>query len=327
MSGCIVNVPGIKAGCINDDKVLTGCTVVLAEEGAVGGVDVRGAAPGTRETDLLQPLRMVESIQAVFLSGGSAYGLDAAAGVMGFLEERGKGIQAGSLTVPLVSAAVIFDLYTGESHPRPDREMGYRACEKASSDTLPQGSVGAGAGATAGKALGWNSCIKTGQGTASRKAGNIIVGALAVVNPYGDIFDREGRQIAGPISSRDGSLLNTANLMLGGDMTKEGSFVNTTLVVVATNAGLTKEGANKVAQMAHDGLARSIWPVHTLWDGDTVFALSTGNEEADWNLVGVLGAEVTRDAVESAVLNAVSVGDIPSYQHLKKHKHKKSKTK
>ena len=315
MTGSLVDVVGIKVGSVTDEEGLTGCTVILAEDGAVAGVDVRGAAPGTRETDLLQPVKMAEEIQAVLLSGGSAFGLDAAAGVMGYLEKRGKGIQVGPLTVPLVPAAVIFDLFTGQAAVRPDADMGYRACSNASHTHVLEGSVGAGTGATAGKARGHLNATKTGQGTAARRSGDLVVAALVVVNAFGDVYHRAGEQIAGPINHTKNGFLNTVNLMTGGDAFNRGTS-NTTLGVVATNARLSKEGANKVAQMAHDGLARSIWPVHTLWDGDTIFALSLGDEEADWNLVGILGAEVVMDAVQRAVTESKSRGGYLSYSEV-----------
>jgi len=319
MMGSLIDVAGIRVGSATDEKALTGCTVILAEDGAVAGVDVRGAAPGTRETDLLQPVRLVDKIQAILLSGGSAFGLDAAAGVMGYLENKGKGVQVGPFTVPLVPAAVIFDLYTGKSNFRPDREMGYRACKEASDAMVPEGSIGAGAGATTGKIKGPLSATKTGQGTASRRLGDLVVASLVVVNAFGDVFNRGGEQIAGPVNSTQNGFYNTANLIIGGDTPQRETF-NTTLGVIATNAALNKEGANKVAQMAHDGLARCIWPVHTLWDGDTIFTLSLGEKNANWNLVGVLAAEVVIDAVERAVTEAKSWAGFPSYKEILKHK-------
>ncbi len=315
MNGCLVDVPGIKVGTATDEQSLTGCTVVLTEEGAVAGAEVRGAAPGTRETDLLQPVRLVEKIQGLLLSGGSAFGLDAAAGVMDYLEEQGRGVQVGPFTVPIIPAAVIFDLFLGEGKERPDRAMGYLAAQQAVEMEAPQGSVGAGTGATVGKIWGMDWAVKSGQGTAARRSGKVIVGALVVVNAFGDVFSSKGEQLGGPFDKKSGQFFHTAKLLTGGDKPEENSF-NTTLGVVATNASLNKEGVNKMAQMAHDGLARAIWPVHTLWDGDTVFALSLGNEEGDWNLTGVMAAEVIAEAVENALKRAASRGGVVSYQDI-----------
>ncbi len=313
MGGCILDVDGIRVGTATDKEALTGCTVVLPDREAVAGVDVRGSAPGTRETDLLKPTKLVDKLHGVLLSGGSAFGLDAAAGVMGYLEEQGKGFTVENATVPIVPAAVIFDLGVGNSSVRPGKEMGYNACVVATRDAVEEGNVGAGTGATVGKVMGLDCATKSGQGTACISAGNLTVGALAVVNAMGDIFDNNGKQIAGPRSPEDGSFMNTGEIITsGGDKKKNIEPGNTTLGVVATNARLNKEGVNKVAQMAQDGLARSIWPVHTMWDGDTVFVLSLGEEEADWSLTGMLAAEALAEAVQRAVLMAVPAGGIPA---------------
>ncbi len=309
MKGCIVDIEGIKVGTVTENRALTGCTVVVPEEAATAGVDVRGGAPGTRETDLLQPMRLVNQVHGVLLTGGSAFGLDAAAGVMQYMEEKGKGFAVGPAMVPAVPAAVIFDLFNGDASFRPDKQMGYRACENASSSPVSQGSYGAGTGATVGKILGPINAARSGQGTASRKAGQLIVGALVIVNAFGDVFNRKGEQIAGPVCPESGSFLQTSEIIKsGGDMGT--GMYNTTLGVVATNARLSKEGATKVAQMAQNGLACSIWPVHTMWDGDTIFTMSLGEQEADWSLTGILAAEAVAEAVENAVLEAGPAGEV-----------------
>ena len=256
----------IRDSVYTDPDAATGVTVVLVEEGTRAAVDVRGSAPGTRETDLLQPSRLVEEVQAIVLAGGSAFGLDAAGGVMRYLEERGRGYITGPLRVPIVPAAILFDLLIGDMNVRPDAEMGYRACLNASAGPVPEGSVGAGTGATVGKIYGPLQAVKSGQGSASCRCGNLVVAALVAVNAFGDVFDREGKLLAGPRNPETGAMERTAVLMTG---CRGADFPgNTTLGVVATNGSFSREALCKIAQMAHDGLARSIWPVHTMWDGD-----------------------------------------------------------
>ncbi len=290
-------------------------TVVLVEEGARAAVDVRGSAPGTRETALLRPAQLVQEVQAVVLAGGSAFGLDAAGGVMRYLEERGRGYLTGTLRIPIVPAAILFDLFIGDASVRPDAEMGYRACLDASAGPVPEGSVGAGTGATVGKLYGPLQAVKSGQGSASRCCGSLVVAALVAVNAFGDIFDRRGKQLAGPRNPATGAMECTAALMAG---CGGGDFPgNTTLGVVVTNGYFSREELCKIAVMAHNGLARSIWPVHTMWDGDTIFALSRGEEKADVSLAGTLAAEAVAGAVERAVLTAHSLAGIPSFKDLK----------
>lgn len=302
-------------GVCSDYGAATGVTVVLVEEGARAAVDVRGSAPGTRETDLLRPGRLVEEVQAIVLAGGSAFGLAAAGGVMRYLEERGRGYPTGTLRIPIVPAAILFDLFIGDMSVRPDAEMGYRACLDASAGPVPEGSVGAGTGATVGKLYGPLQAVKSGQGSISHRCGNLVVAALVAVNAFGDIFDRQGKQLAGPRNPETGAMERTAGLMMG---CSGGNFPgNTTLGVVATNGSFSREALCTIASMAHDGLARSIWPVHTMWDGDTIFALSRGDVKADISLAGTMAAEAVAGAVERAVLTAGSLAGIPSTKDLK----------
>ncbi|HHY46158.1 MAG TPA: P1 family peptidase [Firmicutes bacterium] len=327
----ITDVMGVRVGCAEDWNGLTGCTVVLVPDGAVAGVDVRGSAPGTRETDLMRPGNLVERVHAIVLSGGSAFGLDAASGVMAYLEEQGIGFDTGSGRVPIVGGAVIFDLDVGDARCRPDKEMGYRACLSASGGQVTPGNAGAGLGATVGKAYGRAFVMKGGLGTACLeiKAGpgrddNIRVGALAVVNAFGDIVDpQDGRILAGAYDPATRQFLDCSRAMRflgsgvsGGSPGFPGAVSSTTLVVVATDAGLTKEQANKVAQMAHDGIARAIRPVHTMYDGDVAFALSTGNKPANITAVGAVAAEAVSRAIVRAVTTASSLAGIPGARDL-----------
>ena len=311
----ITDVPGVKVGHATDRVALTGCTVVLCEEGATAGVDVRGSAPGTRETDCIRPTTLVQKAHGILLSGGSAFGLDAAAGVMQFLEEAGYGSVFGPARIPIAPAAVIFDLTIGDSAVRPDKEMGYAACLNAKNGPVHEGNVGAGTGATLGKILGMNRCMKAGVGTASIRVTarrNVIVGAIVVVNAMGDVVDPEtGAIIAGARDPETGKFINTVKRMTSSGPKSNPAPTNTTIGVVATNAKLDKSGATKVAQMAHDGLARVIRPVHTMSDGDTIFALSTGDVAANLNVIGTAAVEVVAEAVVRAVKAAKSVANIP----------------
>lgn len=316
-AGSITDVAGISLGHAHDLKARTGCTVILCEaRGAICGVDVRGAAPGTRETDLLDPSNLVERVHAIVLAGGSAFGLDAASGVMRFLEERGIGFDTGVARVPIVPAAVIFDLAIGDATIRPDAEMGYQACLNASNETIEEGQVGVGAGAMVGKILGMANASTGGIATASlRLASGASVGVLVVVNAFGDIVDpASGKIVAGARTSNGRGFLNTQRMLEQGNQQNSAAaksqgqakvathpFVaavaNTTLAVVATDAALTKAQARKVASMAHDGLARAIKPIHTMFDGDTVFALSTGSLQADVTTLGAVAAELLSRAI------------------------------
>jgi len=300
---------------------LTGCTVVLCPAGAVGGVDQRGGAPGTRETDPLRPLHIVQKAHAVVLAGGSAFGLEAATGVVRYLEERGIGFDMRVARVPIVPAAILFDLGIGRSDVRPDAAMGYAACLAANDGPVAEGNVGAGAGATVGKVLGLPQAMKAGLGTASVDlGGGLIVGALVAVNAFGDVVDpRTGHILAGarrPDGTGFADTLSVLRERVNGPPMRFGAPGNTVIGVVATNANLTKEGANKVAQMAHDGIARAVRPAHTMFDGDTLFALATGQVEADVNIVGAFAAEVVAQAIVRAVLTATPAGGLPAYASL-----------
>lgn len=342
-------------GHAEDREGLTGCTAVLVMDGAVAGVDVRGSAPGTRETDLMKPCNLVEKVHTIMLAGGSAYGLDAACGAMKFLEERGVGFDTGFGVVPIVGAAVIFDLDVGSPKARPDSQMGYLACENASSCPPGEGNVGAGLGATVGKLFGPGYAMKCGLGTWSIRLGTgndpdgrkipVIVGAIAVVNALGNIVDPElGKIIAGAYDRDTGKLLSQTHETGEHSNSKHGSSSehesssskygssgaggfqgfagNTTIGVVATNAILSKEGTNKVAQMAHDGLARVIRPVHTMYDGDTIFALSTGevsltgDRASDISTIGEAAARAMEIAVIRGVKNARGLSSIPDASSL-----------
>ncbi|MBN2146123.1 MAG: P1 family peptidase [Anaerolineales bacterium] len=320
----IVDVPGILVGHAQDEDALTGCTVILCKDGAVGGVDQRGGAPGTREVDALHPMHLVQKVHGVVLAGGSAFGLDTASGVMRYLEEQGAGFDTHVARVPIVPAAILFDLGIGRADVRPDAAMGYQACLNASSSPALQGNVGAGCGATVGKILGMGQSMKSGIGTASQEIGaGVIVGAIAAVNAFGDVIDPGSEQIiAGARSAELGPLrigsagyfADTMQVMkniVGRTALAFGQRGNTVIGVVATNAKLDKEQANKVAQMAHDGLARTIRPAHTMLDGDTIFALATGQKSADVNIVGAFAAEVFAQAILRAVRSAHSVGSLP----------------
>lgn len=325
LKNAITDVPGILVGQADDAQALTGCTVVICRDGAVGGVDQRGGAPGTRETDLLRPSRLVEKVHAVLLSGGSAFGLDAASGVMRYLEEEDIGHDTMVAKVPIVPAAILFDLGLGQSDVRPDATMGYTACKQASSEPPREGNAGAGMGASAGKILGMAGAMKSGIGTASADLGSgVVIGAIVAVNPLGDVIDPQTGLIlagvrpakVGPVTlGGEGPFADTLTVMkgmVGKTAMRLASKSNTVIGVVATNAQLDKEQVNKVAQMAQNGIARAVKPAHTMFDGDTLFALSTGKKKADVNLVGAYGAEVVASAVLNAVLKAESTGGLPA---------------
>jgi L-aminopeptidase/D-esterase-like protein len=325
----ITDVPGIRVGHADDPEALTGCTVILCERGAVGGVDQRGGAPGTRETDLLRPMHLVQKVHAVLLAGGSAFGLEAAGGVVRFLEERHVGFNVRSARVPIVPAAILFDLGLGRSDIRPDAAMGYAACRRASAKPPAQGNAGAGMGATVGKLFGMGGAMKAGIGTASLDVGGgVIVGAIIAVNALGDVVDpTTGEILAGLRPVRLGPLRLGGRGPLAGSLgmmrrasgrtaLRMATRGNTIIGVVATNARLTKEEANQVAQMSHDGVARAIRPAHTMLDGDTLFALSTGRRRADVSLVGACAAEVVARAIVHAAREAHGVAGIPARREL-----------
>ena len=311
----ITDVAGITAGHFSDQRRPTGCSVVIATEGAVGGVDVRGAAPGTRETDLLHPSNLVDRVHAVLLAGGSAWGLDAAGGVMRWLEEHGIGLSVPYGLVPIVPAAVLFDLPLGDARIRPDANAGYAACVAASRNPPAQGNVGAGSGALVGKLFGIERAMKGGIGSASVTVNGVTVGALVACNALGDVVDPEsGAVIAGARSDDGRQLLGIRRAILAGEQPRPLlAGTNTTLAVLATDAVLTKAQAQRLAQAGHDGLARSINPVHTMSDGDTVFALGTGKSGGTPGMMvlATLAAEVTARAVVRAVraAHSVTIGD------------------
>ena len=311
MNDDITDVPGIRVGHETDLEAATGCTVILCDTPAVGGVDVRGGAPATRETDVLRPLHMVEEVHAILLTGGSAFGLDAAGGVMRYLDEQGQGFDAGVARVPIIPAAAIFDLGLGSATIRPDATAGYRACERATSESTPQGNVGAGTGATVGKMAGPAFMMKGGLGSASAMVNDeIVVGALVVVNAAGDVVDPATQQI-----------IAGARNPLGGYIFGNPAG-NTTLAVIATNAALSKVAINKVAQMAHNGLALTLRPAHTMFDGDTVFALALGAREerlddpdsaaVQTSMIGAAAANVLARAIVKAVRNAEELHGVPA---------------
>ena len=314
-TGSLVDVPGLQVGHAQMAGRLTGCSVVLAPQGAVCAVDVRGAAPGTRETDLLNPANLVERVHAVLLCGGSAFGLDAASGVMRWLEAHDIGFQTGFGRVPIVPAAVLFDLPAvragDDPQVRPDADCGWRACEAASRDTPAAGNVGAGSGAAVGKLFGLDRAMKGGIGHASVQVGPWVVAAMIACNAIGDVIDPDtGRVLAGARSDDGQSLRDTQAALLAGEATRRPMpGTNTTIGVVATNATLTKAQAQRLATSAHDGLARSIRPVHTTLDGDTLFALATGAEGAppDLMLLTTLAAHATALATVDAVRQAQAV--------------------
>ncbi|HNS51773.1 MAG TPA: P1 family peptidase [Anaerolineae bacterium] len=303
----ITDVPGIRVGHATNVEARTGCTVVLCPPaGATGGVDQRGGSPGTRETDLLRPMHMVERVHAVLLTGGSAFGLDAAGGVVRWLEEHKIGFDVRVARVPIVPAAVVFDLDVGRADVRPDAAMGYAACCAADDGGVAEGRVGAGTGCTVGKVFGTGHSSPGGVGSASADlGGGLVVGAILVVNAFGDVVDPKTGQIVAGARSLTGDgwadTLATMKGLAGKSVLRFAGRSHTVVGVVATNARLTKEGTNKVAQMAHNGLARAIRPAHTMFDGDTVFALATGRKAADVNLVGAYAAEVVAEATVRAV--------------------------
>lgn len=315
--GAITDVAGIKVGHFTETRRPTGCTVILTEGGAVAGVDVRGSAPGTRETDLMAPTNLVEKVHAILLAGGSAFGLEAATGVVRYLEERKIGHNVGAAgVVPIVPAAILFDLNVGNPTIRPDAAAGYQACVAATREPPAQGSVGAGTGATVGKLWGMARAMKGGIGTASVKAGGFTMGAVVAVNAVGDVQDpATGRLIAGARSAGGRNLQGAVQGILAGQVPQAllpGTA--TTIGAIACDAVLTKAQCQKLAQIAHDGLARTINPAHTMWDGDTLFALATGRVAmpANMMLLGVLAAEAMARAVVNAVLGAKGLPDLPA---------------
>lgn len=300
----LLDIEDIQIGHAQDYEAGTGCSVVICPEGATGGVDVRGGAPGTRETDLLNPVNMIEKVHSVVLSGGSAFGLDAASGVMEYLEEQGIGFDVGVTKVPIVCSAVLFDLVVGNSKVRPDRKMGYEAAlNSAKNSSNLQGNVGAGTGATVGKILGPAYSMKGGLGSYCLQVGDLKVGALIAVNCLGDVVEPgTGNILAG--AYKDGIFVDTEQWMIDNYDKENAVFSgNTTIGVVVTNATLSKSQANKIASMAHNGYGRTMRPAHTMFDGDTIFTMATNKVTADINVVGMLAARAVERAVISAIKN------------------------
>jgi L-aminopeptidase/D-esterase-like protein len=318
----LTSVQGLKVGHHTLSGRPTGCTVVLAEQGAIAGVDVRGSAPGTRETDLLAPTATVDTVHAIVLSGGSAFGLDAASGVMAYLEQKGIGFKFGGAVVPIVPAAILFDLNVGDPSIRPGADCGLAAARAATTDRVAEGNVGAGAGATVGKSGGRERAMKGGIGTASiSHRDGLVVAALVAVNARGDVIDPSNGQVVAGMRTEDGKRLADVRAWLRRDAMPRvpEPQQNTTIGIVATNAALTKTQATRIAQMAHDGLARAIVPAHTPSDGDAIFALATGTEkrQADVGLIGALAADVMAEAIVRAVRAATSIPGYPAARDLR----------
>lgn len=308
----------IKVGHRQDLEAATGCTVIVCEQGATVGVDVRGGAPGTRETDLLNPVNLVEKVHAVVLAGGSAFGLDAAGGVMQRLEERGIGFDVRVTQIPIVCSAVLFDLCLGDPTVRPDRQMGYAACAEATADHCRQGCVGAGAGASVGKILGMARAMKSGLGCSAVQVGELKVGAVVAVNCLGDVIDpHSGTPLAGLLSEDLSRLADTEEVIMQTCLEQRNPFVdNTTIGLVATNAVLTKAQATKLASLSHNGLARTIRPAHTMFDGDTIFTMATGRVKVDLSVLGPLAVRVTETAVVAAIKHAHSLHGLKCHADL-----------
>jgi len=319
MYKAITDVLGIKVGHFTDRKAATGCTVILCERGAVAGVDVSGSSPGTRETDLLRPGNSVERVQAIVLGGGSAFGLDAATGVMKYLEEGGFGYETSAGKVPIVPAAIIFDLNVGDPKIRPGANEGYQACLAAADGSVAEGCVGAGTGASVGKILGVQRAVKSGLGTASERiAGDVVVAALAVVNAVGDVIEPgTGKILAGPRRPDGRGFLSTSELWRGG-FNEAVPPSNTVIGVVATDAGLGKTQASKLARMAQVGIARTIDPCHTMYDGDALFTLSLGEKEADLTALGAAAAQVVAQAIVRAIRKAKTLAGVPAAKDVSK---------
>jgi len=314
----IQEIENIKIGNAQDFTGGTGCTVVICEHGAPAGLDVRGGGPASRESELLKPLAACQKIHAVLLSGGSAFGLDAAGGVMRYLEERDIGLDVGGTKVPLVCQSCIFDLAVQDSKARPDQTMGYQACVNAEQGLYQDGSYGAGTGATVGKMQGMARCMKSGIGSYAVQTGELKVGAVVVVNAVGDIYDwKTARKVAGVLSEDRQTLAPGAFVS---SMSNHDYAANTTIGVIITNAKFTKTELCKIAGMAHNGLARAIYPVHTSADGDSLYAVSSGDVKASQDAVGSLASEVVAEAILRAVMNTTSMYGYPSVKALNERK-------
>lgn len=313
MNNTITAINGIRVGHTTSEAGMTGCTVILCPPNTIGGVDQRGGAPGTRETDLLRPMHLVQQVHAIALSGGSAYGLSVADGVMRYCEEQGVGYPVPPFVVPIVPTAILMDLYMGDPTIRPNADMGYQACLSASSEPVVSGNIGAGMGCRIGGLFGNPSATKGGLGSSLiRIDDELMVGALVAVNAVGDVVDETGNIIAG-IRNPDGSFMGMLNAMRGMARMTPPDSSNTVIGTIVTNAKLTKEGVNKIAQMAQDGLAQAIRPAHTMFDGDTIFSLATGEIEANVSVVGAFAAEAMAQAIRNAVKSAKMLGDVRAW--------------
>ena len=316
----ICDIGEIKIGQAENVQAGTGCTVLYTEQGMAAGLDVRGGGPASRESELMNPLAAAQTIHGIVLAGGSAFGLGAADGVMQYLEERGIGFDVGPLKVPLVCQVDLFDLTVGDPYTRPDRDMGYEACINAQHGNYRDGNYGAGCGATVGKIAGMDFCMKSGIGSYALQLGELQVGALVAVNALGDIYDwKTGCKAAGLLTEDKKSFRRTEDLMYASTEVVENKFTgNTTIGIIITNAGFTKPSLCKIAGMAHDGYARSIRPVHTTADGDSIYAVSVGDVAADQDLTGTLAAEVMSEAILRAVTSAKSAYGFPAYEDMVK---------
>jgi L-aminopeptidase/D-esterase-like protein len=318
MNGTITDVPGVKVGHSIDEKGITGCTAIITEQGAVCSVDVRGSAPGTRETDALDPINSVGAIHALSLAGGSAFGLDAAMGIMRYLQQQDVGVFVEVAKIPIVPGAVIFDLLIGDSKAYATAQMGYEAAANATNAKVESGNVGAGYGALVGKVSGNDYCMKGGLGSSSVKgADDLVVGAIVVVNAVGDVKDPQTRQtIAGGRNRETGEWRDSCAFLKENQIPKVKQNTNTTIGAVALNAKLTKAEAKKIAQLTQNALARTIYPVHTMYDGDSIFVLGTGEKQYPLDYLGQLAIEAMEQAIINAVKFAQPIAGIPSYQSI-----------
>lgn len=320
MHGNITDVPGVKVGHVENKEGITGCTVIVVENGATCGVDVRGSAPGTRETDALDPINEIDRVHAICLAGGSAFGLDAATGVMHYLEQQGIGVDAGVAKIPIVPSAVLFDLFIGNPHTRPTAEMGFEAAKIATTGPFKNGNIGAGYGATIGKIAGPEFCMKGGLGSTSiQGVEDIVVGAIVAVNAVGDVKDPNTREtLAGARHPEIGKWLDSCEFLTENINSNALYGTNTTIGAIAVNVKLTKVEAKKIAQITHNALARTIYPVHTMLDGDTIFVLGTGDQSYPVDYIGQLAVEAMEQAIIIAIKSADKLAGVESYESIRK---------
>ncbi len=314
----LTDIKGVKVGQYENQEAATGCSVIIVENGATAGVDVRGGGPATRETDLLNPINMVQQIHAVMLSGGSAFGLDAASGAMQYLEEHGVGFDMSVARVPIVCGASLFDLSVGNPHIRPDKEMGYKACQDSENDLIKEGNYGAGCGASVGKLLGFEHAMKGGIGTYGLQVGNVQVAGIVAVNACGNVIDYQTQEILAGVNI-DKKCVSASQIILDQmDQLRKLPDGNTTIACLVTNVKLTKAQCTKIAGISHNGYAKSIDPVHTMSDGDTIFVLSTNEVDGMVDAVGILAVEVISKCIQRAIKKAKSGYGLLAYQDLKK---------